>query len=128
MARKLPPLSYLPYLRGDRARLGLVTRAADELGRTHGAISKQLQLAWSRSAFLCSTRRHQHPPQPARRGAVAIVGEALDELESGYDALLSADSDPEIHVACSATFAMRWLVPRARRFLPPAPERRVQPR
>ncbi|MEK1901680.1 MAG: LysR family transcriptional regulator, partial [Rhizobium sp.] len=43
MARNLPPLSYLRAFEAT-ARLGSVTRAADELGRTHGAVSKQLQL------------------------------------------------------------------------------------
>ncbi|MEO0916331.1 MAG: LysR family transcriptional regulator, partial [Pseudomonadota bacterium] len=40
--RKLPPLSALPAFEAT-VRLGSVNAAARELGRTHGAISKQLQ-------------------------------------------------------------------------------------
>ena len=40
--RDLPPLSTLKAFDAV-ARLGSVTRAAEELGRTHGAVSKQLR-------------------------------------------------------------------------------------
>ena len=40
--RQLPPLSALRAFDAT-ARLGSVTRAAEELGRTHGAVSRQLR-------------------------------------------------------------------------------------
>jgi DNA-binding transcriptional LysR family regulator len=126
MARKLPPLSYLPAFEAT-ARLGSVTRAAAELGRTHGAISKQLQLLQEQVGFPLFDKAGTGIRLNRRGQALlAIVAEALDDLESGYDAFLSADSDPEIHVACSATFAMRWLVPRLADFYRRHPHWRVQ--
>jgi DNA-binding transcriptional LysR family regulator len=40
-----------------------------------------------------------------------VVRTALDQLEQGYGRLLDQARGPTLHVACSATFAMRWLVP-----------------
>lgn len=42
MRPRLPPLAALRAFEAV-ARLGSVSRAAEELGRTHGAVSKQLQ-------------------------------------------------------------------------------------
>lgn len=107
MARDLPPLSALKAFEAA-ARLGSVTRAAAELGRTHGAVSRQVR----------SLQDHLGAPlfDKAGTGLVlnargemlrASVAEALDRLEQGW---LQARDEAGLHVACSATFAMRWLV------------------
>ena len=43
---------------------------------------------------------------------MGVAAEALDGLEHGWERMLDEARGPAIHVACSATFAMRWLVPR----------------
>ena len=110
MARDLPPLSALKAFEAA-ARLGSVTRAAAELGRTHGAVSRQVR----------SLQAHLGAPlfDKAGTGLVlnargemlrAEVAQALDRLEQGWTRARDEARGPSLHVACSATFAMRWLV------------------
>ncbi len=93
-------------------RLGSVTRAADELGRTHGAISRQIS-ALQEQAGVALFEKAGTGLKPTRAGAAfhGVVAEALDALERGYRRLRDDARGPNVHVACSATFAMRWLVP-----------------
>jgi LysR family transcriptional regulator, glycine cleavage system transcriptional activator len=126
MSRRLPPLSYVRAFEAA-ARLGSVSRAATELGRTHGAISKQLQLfqdhagvrLFERAGTGIRLNRHG-------RAFLAVVSEVLDRLEHGYIELQNATEEQSIHVGCGATFAMRWLVPHLGAFYQLHPEWRVQ--
>jgi DNA-binding transcriptional LysR family regulator len=124
--RKLPPLSYIRAFEAA-ARLGSVSRAATELGRTHGAISKQLQLFQEHAGIRLFDRagtgiRLNHHG----RAFLAVVTDALDQLERGYIDLQNAAGGQTVHVACGATFAMRWLVPHLGAFYQGHPEWRVQ--
>ena len=112
MPRRLPPLAALRAFEAT-ARLGSVTRAAGELGRTHGAVSRQIQ-ALQEAAGLplfekAGTGLRLNADGEALHRSVAA---ALDGLEAGWTALREAAGGPALHVACSASFAMRWLVPR----------------
>ena len=126
MSRNLPPLSYLRAFEAT-ARLGSVTRAADELGRTHGAISKQLQLL----------QEHLGVPVFEKAGTgirlnedgasfLATVSRAFDLLEESYHEIKTSRGEASVHIACSATFAMVWLVPRLAEFYSFHPNCRVQ--
>ncbi|KMO14087.1 LysR substrate-binding domain-containing protein [Methylobacterium indicum] len=110
--RQLPPLSALRAFEAA-ARLGSVTKAADELGRTHGAVSRQVRALQEQAGTAlfekAGTGLRLTPAGEAFRGVVAGV---LDELERGYQRLRDAGGRPTVHLACGATFAMRWLVPR----------------
>jgi DNA-binding transcriptional LysR family regulator len=110
--RRLPPLFALRAFEAT-ARLGSVTRAAAELGRTHGAVSRQLR-SLQEAAGLPLFDKAGTGLRLNSRGEVMLrfVTEALDGLERGWDRLLDDARGPVVHVACSATFAMRWLVPR----------------
>jgi DNA-binding transcriptional LysR family regulator len=55
-----------------------------------------------------------------------FVTEALDKLESGWERLLDDAGGPVVHVACSATFARRWLVPRLSDFYKAHPDVRLR--
>lgn len=111
MARDLPPMSTLRAFDAV-VRLGSVTRAAEQLGRTHGAISRQLH-ALQDHAGLPLFEKAGTGLKLNRAGLAfhAVVAEALDTLERGYRRLRDDARGPNVHVACSATFAMRWLVP-----------------
>ncbi|TGD96904.1 LysR substrate-binding domain-containing protein [Methylobacterium nonmethylotrophicum] len=110
--RHLPPLSALRAFEAA-ARLGSITRAADELGRTHGAVSRQVRALQDHAGTAlfekAGTGLRLTPAGEAFRTVVAGV---LDDLERGYQRLRDAGRGPTVHLACGATFAMRWLVPR----------------
>lgn len=110
--RRLPPLSALRAFEAT-ARLGSVTRAAAELGRTHGAVSRQIQSIQGSAGLPLFEKAGTGLRLNAQGEALhRVVSNALDGLERGWDNLLDDARGPALHVACSATFAMRWLVPR----------------
>ncbi|MEH3147909.1 MAG: LysR substrate-binding domain-containing protein [Methylobacterium frigidaeris] len=112
MARSLPPLSTLRAFEAA-ARLGSVTRAAEELGRTHGAVSRQIRALQDHAGIALFEKAGTGLRLNAEGETfLAVVAEALDDLERGYRRLRDAASGPGVHLACGATFAMRWLVPR----------------
>jgi LysR family transcriptional regulator, glycine cleavage system transcriptional activator len=126
MARNLPPLSYLRAFEAT-ARLGSVTRAADELGRTHGAVSKQLQLLQEQIG-LPVFEKSGTGLRLNEDGAAffATVSRAFDLLEERYQELKASRNEASVHLSCSATFAMVWLVPRLAEFYSLHPDVRVQ--
>lgn len=126
MQRRLPPLATLRAFEAV-ARTGSVSLAAQELGRTHGAVSKQLRVL------------HEHAGVPlfdkvgtglkandAGRALAASVARALDILSAGYADTLRQARSPGLQIACSATFAMRWLVPHMTGFSQRHPDVRIR--
>jgi LysR family glycine cleavage system transcriptional activator len=110
MARDLPPLSSLKAFEAA-ARLGSVTRAAAELGRTHGAVSRQVRSLQDHLGAPLFDKAGAGLALNARGEALrAEVAQALDRLEQGWTRARDEARGPSLHVACSATFAMRWLV------------------
>ncbi|MEO1531031.1 MAG: LysR substrate-binding domain-containing protein [Pseudomonadota bacterium] len=110
--RRLPPLATLPAFEAT-ARLGSVSAAARELGRTHGAISKQIRslsddvggdLFQKQGTGLKLTERGER----LRR----LLTPVLDDLEAAAQGLRLEVDDRHVDVAASATLAMRWLTPR----------------
>ncbi|WP_439497601.1 LysR substrate-binding domain-containing protein [Bosea sp. (in: a-proteobacteria)] len=55
-----------------------------------------------------------------------MVAGSLDTLEQGWLRVLEEARGPSVHVACSATFAMRWLVPHLQGFYRRHPDIRVR--
>ncbi|WNJ90872.1 LysR substrate-binding domain-containing protein [Bosea sp. 685] len=111
MVRSLPPLSALKAFEAT-ARLGSVGRAAREIGRTHGAVSRQLSTLQQHAGVTLFERKGTGLQlTPSGQAFQRTVSEALDTLANGYRRLRDDARGPSIHVACSATFAMRWLVP-----------------
>lgn len=122
MPRTLPPLSSLKAFEAV-ARLGSVTRAAAELGRTHGAVSRQIRsLQDHLGAPLFDKAGTGLALNPRGEVLAAAVADALDRLEQGWARAREAG----LHVACSATFAMRWLVPNLASFYRAHPEVKVR--
>ena len=56
----------------------------------------------------------------------ASVRAAFDQLENAYERLARESQAPGLHVACSATFAMRWLVPQLAVFYRKHPDIRIR--
>jgi DNA-binding transcriptional LysR family regulator len=98
------------------ARLGRVSAAADELGVTHGAVSRQVrQLEQYLDVELFEGSR--------RRPVVTLAGTRLaDRLTPLFqrldDTLIDVVDQRHgpLDVACYSTFAVRWLIPRLHRF------------
>ncbi|NLS00110.1 LysR family transcriptional regulator [Rhizobium sp. P38BS-XIX] len=126
MSRNLPPLSYLRAFEAT-ARLGSVTRAAEELGRTHGAVSKQLQLLQEQiGAPVFEKAGTGLRLNEDGTAFFSTVSKAFDLLEERYHELKIKRGEASVHVACSATFAMVWLVPRLAEFYSLHPNCRLQ--
>ena len=126
MARRLPPLSSLKAFEAA-ARLGSVTRAAEELGRTHGAVSRQVRALQDFAGIALFEKAGTGLRLNASGEALLpVVTQALDRLAEGWQRVLDDARAPSVHVACSATFAMRWLVPHLSGFYRRHPEMRVR--
>ena len=126
MPGRLPPLSTLRAFEAV-ARLGSVSRAATALGRTHGAVSKQLK-ALADHAGVAFFEKAGTGLRPTAAGTqfAAAVGQAFEALSTAYDAVAAPPRSPTVHVACSATFATRWLAPHLGGFTQAHPEIRVR--
>lgn len=126
MPRRLPPLSTLKAFEAT-ARLGSVTRAGEELGRTHGAVSRQLRSLQEQAGLEFFEKAGTGLRLNARGEALRkVVAGSLDALEDGWAQVLDEARGPSVHVACSATFAMRWLVPHLPGFYRDHPDVRVR--
>ncbi|MDD2018028.1 LysR substrate-binding domain-containing protein, partial [Pseudomonas putida] len=63
---------------------------------------------------------------PAAADFYAATRSAFDQLERAYENLGNSAAGPGVHVACSATFAMRWLVPQLAVFYRLHPDIRIR--
>lgn len=126
MSESLPPLSTLRAFEAV-VRLGSVSRAAQALGRTHGAVSKQLSAlnAHAGVAFFEKVGTGLKPT-PAGLKLGAAVAASFETLAAVYAEVARPLRSPAVHVACSATFAMRWLVPHLAGFSAAHPQVRVR--
>jgi LysR family transcriptional regulator, glycine cleavage system transcriptional activator len=114
--RPLPPLNALRAFEAA-ARLGSFSRAAEELGVTHGAISRHIQTL---QAFLGTElfRQAGRGRVPTERAAayLADVSAALDRLAGATERMREPLAARVLRVNILATFAMRWLIPRLSAF------------
>lgn len=126
MTDRLPPLSALRAFEAV-ARLGSVTAAAQALGRTHGAVSKQIRsLQADAGVPLFDKVGVGLKPNAAGEGLARVVARAFEDLAAGYGEVVRQGRSPEVRVACSATFAMRWLVPHMGAFAQQRPDVRIR--
>lgn len=114
MYRHLPPLNALRAFEAA-ARHGNLTRAAEELCVTQGAVSRQVRnledhfgsKLFSRSANALSLTENGRALAPA-------VTDALTQLDHAAEKLLRASDVLRLQVM--PTFAVRWLMPRLPEF------------
>lgn len=121
--RRLPSLTGLRAFEAF-ARRGSMTRAAEELCVTHGAVSRQIKaLEAMLGARLLAGPRHRLTLTPAGRTLAASLGAAFDLIAAG---LPGAENAEELVVSCLGTLAMKWLIPRLPAFLDANPGVRVR--
>jgi DNA-binding transcriptional LysR family regulator len=113
MRRILPSLTSLEAFEAV-ARLGQVTKAADELGRTQSAVSRQisnLEAFARRPLFIRDKKRLIL--NDAGKFFFKVVGRLLGDLEVETARLLTFGStDRVLRIGVLPTFGSRWLVPK----------------
>lgn len=117
MRRILPSLAALEAFEAV-ARLGHVTRAADELGRTQSAVSRQIANleAFARRPLFTRDKKRLILNEAGEFFSTA-VSKLLNELEVETARLLTFGStDRVLRLGVLPTFGSRWLMPRLASF------------
>jgi DNA-binding transcriptional LysR family regulator len=116
--RDLPPLGTLVAFEAT-ARHRSVTKAAEELHLTHGAVSRQVQqLERALRTELFERRSREMSPTPAATALAEAVADALSLLSSAARRARHHTQRASLVLSCEPTLLMRWLIPR----LPSLPE------
>ncbi|OZI26378.1 transcriptional regulator [Bordetella genomosp. 9] len=117
MAKSLPPLHALRVFEAA-GRLGSFKAAAEELHVTQGAVSQQIRMleGWLQAALF---ERHNRriTLTPAAQAYLAKIGPLFRQLaQATADYGLPEVLPRTLSVNASATFTLRWLVPRLAAF------------
>lgn len=122
MTRRLPPLSALPSFEAT-ARLGSITAAAAELGRTHSAVSKQISHLSDDLGGGLFEKAGTGLRLTARGARLhRMLSGMLDDLDGLSQALRAEINERQIDIVASATLATRWLIPHIQHFYTLHPE------
>ncbi len=114
--RTIPPLNPL-HVFEVAARMGSFTKAANELGVTQSAVSRQIatledylgtKLFQRQSKWITLTQDGEDYYRE--------IGEAFSKIAKSTDVLLSRYKTNSVRVAGYPTFAAKWLIPRISRF------------
>ena len=109
------------------ARLQSHTAAAQELGVTQGAISRQIQVLESWLACKLFVRDRQGVQATAAARELCVQATAwFDQIEQATQRIKSPRSSRQLRIKLPPTFAIQWLVPRLARFHARHPEIEVQ--
>ena len=114
MKRSLPPLNGLRAFEAAARHMSF-TDAADELSVTQAAISHQVRGLEQRLGLKLFVRRN-------RSLLLSEAGQAYDQLNEATEKLLQKDRGGHLTVTTTASFAMKWLVPRLGGFQRANPE------
>ncbi|WP_206244602.1 LysR substrate-binding domain-containing protein [Novosphingobium terrae] len=123
--RHLPPLNALRVFE-TAARTGSYAAAAQELGLTHGAVSRHIATLehWlGQKLFRRDGRRMV--ATPVAGVFAAEVGHALDRVAMAAQACGQPTARRILRVSVPTSFAMRWLIPRLDRFHATHPQTEV---
>src|SRR6195256_3586147 len=122
MLRRLPPLNALKAFEAA-ARSESLTRAAEELGVTQGAVSQQVKALEATLGIKLFVRERQRLAiTEAGREYPAVVRDALDRIAMGTERLVQRQTSGVLTVSTSPDFAAKWLVHRLGRFVEAYPD------
>lgn len=115
--KRLPPFFALRSLEAA-ARHRSYSRAARELGVTHGAVSQQIRrLEAELAARLFERRGNEMIPTPKAARLAAGVTRGLADLQQAVDDFAAADERDPLAVSLDPQFSNRWLSTRLPRLL-----------
>src|SRR5258708_17524917 len=112
MLRRLPPLNALKAFEAA-ARHESVTRAAEELCVTQGAVSHQVKALEAELGIKLFNRERQRLViTEGGREYLAVLREAFDRIAVGTERLVQRQSAGVLTVSTSPDFAAKWLIHR----------------
>src|SRR3954470_7186637 len=115
MDRRHLPLTALRSFEAVGRHLSF-TRAAEALGVTHGAVSRQIAaLERSLGVKLIDRGARLALTEPGQR-LFAGIAPAFDRLAAAVESVNRADAPRALNVNAPPTFTMKWLIPRLSRF------------
>jgi LysR family glycine cleavage system transcriptional activator len=122
MLRRLPPLNALRAFEAA-ARSESITRAAEELNVTQGAVSQQVKALEVALGVALFTRERQRLAltEPGRKYH-SVVRDAFDRIAVGTEQLGQRRNSGVLTVSASPDFAAKWLVHRLGRFAESHPD------
>ena len=124
--KTLPPLNALRAFE-SAARLQNLTRAAEELHVTQGAVSQQIKLLedyLGTSLFLRHARGLEL--SDSAKAYLPVLTEAFGNVQASTNELFMTDYKPIVRVKCGTSFAQRWLIEKLPQFLEQYPEYRLR--
>ena len=122
---RLPPLNALRAFEAA-ARLGSISRAADEIHVTHGAVSHQVKaLEEFLGVTLFDKQGRGVVLTPAGRRLAERAGSALDQIAEIAAAIARIDDPGRLTISTLPSLATRWLMPRIGTFMEAHPEFQV---
>jgi LysR family glycine cleavage system transcriptional activator len=119
---RMPPMQALRAFEAA-ARMGSLTRAADALSVTHGAISHQIKALEAALGVSLVERagRGIRVTDDGQRLATRVRG-ALAEIADAVREVSERRNPRQLRVSVTPSFAARWLLPRLGKFLARHPE------
>lgn len=126
MSRDLPPLNALRAFEAA-ARLQSISRAADELHVTHGAVSRQVRLLEEELGIaLFSKDGRGVKLTDAGQRLRDATGDAFERLRGVCADLAKRSEDAPFVLGCPGSLLARWFIPRLDRLNRELPELRLQ--
>lgn len=126
MSRDLPPLNALRAFEAA-ARLQSISRAADELHVTHGAVSRQVRLLEEElGVSLFSKDGRGVKLTDAGQRLRDAAGDAFERLRGVCADLAKRAEDAPFVLGCPGSLLARWFIPRLDRLNRELPELRLQ--
>lgn len=126
MPNRLPPLKALRAFEAA-GRLLSLSKAADELHVTPGAVSQQVKLLEDfLSARLFKRVHRQILLTDTGKALLPGLSNAFDQIITALDTVKEADRDKPVTVSVVPSLASKWLVPRLRHFSERHPEIEVR--
>jgi DNA-binding transcriptional LysR family regulator len=126
MARDLPPLNALRAFEAA-ARLQSISKAAQELSVTHGAVSRQIRVLEDDLGLALFSKEGRGLKLTDAGGRLRDASaEAFDRLRSACAELKQQTADAPFVLACPGSLLARWFIPRLDRLNRALPELRLQ--
>jgi DNA-binding transcriptional LysR family regulator len=122
LRRKLPPLTALTAFE-VAARLASFTKAANELGVTQAAVSRQIHLLEEQFGFPLFVRFHRKIELTDKGKMLsAAAGDAFDLIASSVAEISREGPSDELTISATVAFSHFWLLPRISEFSRQHPE------